>query len=94
MASFISRLLSRPVSSLLLLAALWFALAALVSGQAAAAGQIWYQFSAGTLNLTQAIIERYIWPALWDPFLLWVLQQPFSAVLLVLALMLRYGARI
>ena len=33
-------------------------------------GQYWYGWSPGSLNLTQAVVQRYIWPPLWD----WVLQ--------------------
>ena len=39
-------------------------------------GQIWYTLDPGSLNLSQAVIERYVWPPLWDPVILWVLQQP------------------
>lgn len=54
------------------------ALALWLSGQnfAAVAGQIWYQFNPGSLNHTQAFIQRYIHPALWDYGLLPLLQQP------------------
>ena len=44
-------------------------------------GQLWYSFDPGSLNLTQAIVERYIWQVLWDPVLLTVLQWPGAAVL-------------
>ena len=38
-------------------------------------GALWYQFDRGSLNLVQAVIERYIHPILWQdlifPFLVW-----------------------
>ena len=54
------------------------ALALWLSGQnfAAVAGQIWYQFHPESLNLTQAIVQRYIHPAVWDYGLLPLLQLP------------------
>ncbi len=48
-----------------------------VQGQdlSAAAGQVWYQTHAGSLNLIQAVVERYVSQTLWDeaffPVLLW-----------------------
>ena len=29
-------------------------------------GQLWYDVSPSTLLMTQTIIERYIWPPLWN----------------------------
>lgn len=49
-------------------------------------GEAWYALSVGSLNLTQAIIERYIWPPLWSDGLLPLLQMPFWAVCAGLAL--------
>ncbi len=46
-------------------------------------GRLWYSLDPGSLNLTQAIVERYIWPPLWDPVLITVLQWPAAAVLAV-----------
>ena len=46
-------------------------------------GRLWYSLDPGSLNLSQAIVERYIWPPLWDPALLTVLQWPAVAVLAV-----------
>ncbi|MGF1609938.1 MAG: hypothetical protein ACFCUQ_11120 [Kiloniellales bacterium] len=46
-------------------------------------GQIWFALDPGSLNLVQAVIERYVWPPLWDPAILWVLQQPAALVLLL-----------
>ncbi len=45
------------------------------------AGQFWYGLDSGSLNLTQAVIERYLWPPLWDPVILSVLQLPAIVVI-------------
>jgi len=47
----------------------------------AAAGELWYRLSPGTLNLTQAVTQRYVLPELWDPVLLTILLWPASLVL-------------
>ncbi len=47
------------------------------------AGELWYRLDAGSLNLVQAVVERYIWPPLWDPAIAGLLQLP---ALLVFAL--------
>lgn len=46
-----------------------------------AAGELWYRMSPGSLNFTQAIIQRYIHPALWDDILRPVLLAPAWLVL-------------
>ncbi len=51
-------------------------------------GQSWYETSPETLNLAQALVQRYLLPAIWDPFLIWVLNQPGFAVMAVLSLLL------
>ena len=33
-----------------------------------AAGELWYALDRGSLNFAQAITQRYLHPALWDPF--------------------------
>ena len=91
---------------------LFFLLAALlvVAADLAAAGQgsdteimplgaLWYSLNPASLNLVQAVIERYIWEPLWDPVLLAVLQWPaapafglLGVVLMVLSF-LRLPAR-
>jgi hypothetical protein len=45
-----------------------------------AAGEIWFKLSVGTLNLTQAIIQRYIHPAIWDPVIAGLLQWPLWSI--------------
>ena len=55
----------------------------------AALGEVWYRWHAPSLNLLQAIVERYIWPQLWSNGLLPLLLAPawivtaFKGVILV-----------
>lgn len=42
----------------------------------AALGQVWHNWHAPSLNLLQAIVERYIWPQLWSYVLLPLLLSP------------------
>jgi len=51
-------------------------------------GQIWFSIDSGSLNLSQAVIERYVWPPLWDPAILWILQLPAVFVFLLAGLLL------
>lgn len=51
-------------------------------------GEVWFHLHVGSLNLTQAIIERYIWPPIWDPIIVTVLQWPASLLGLVLGTVL------
>lgn len=39
-------------------------------------GQIWFDLHPGSLNLVQAVIERYIWEPLWEPGIATILQWP------------------
>ncbi len=39
-------------------------------------GELWFDLHVGSLNLAQAVIQRYLHPALWDPAIVWVLLQP------------------
>lgn len=48
-------------------------------------GELWFRLSSGSLNATQAFIQRYIWADLWDPALVWVLRLPALPVLFGLA---------
>lgn len=63
-------------------------------------GAFWYWIDPGSLNLVQAVVERYILPALWDPVIVAVLQQPAvldfavpAFVLLALCLIMRLWRR-
>lgn len=62
-----------------------------------AAGELWARLDLASLNLVQAVTERYIAPALWDPVLLTVLLWPAALVLgglgLILVLLFRRRGR-
>ncbi|HJU15085.1 MAG TPA: hypothetical protein VJ770_01335 [Stellaceae bacterium] len=53
-------------------------------------GQLWYDANPSSLNLAQAVIQRYLWPPLWDGaivrlLLCWAFAVPMAAgALLVL----------
>jgi len=70
------------------------------SPQLTALGELWYTASPATLNLAQALTQRYILPALWDPVMITVLLWPAALVfalpglLLVLVSLLRRGHRV
>ena len=44
-------------------------------------GEVWFDLSPNTLNLMQAVVQRYLWPSLWDPTIIAVLKLPAVAVL-------------
>ncbi|MGH6914210.1 MAG: hypothetical protein ACREH6_11185 [Geminicoccaceae bacterium] len=46
-----------------------------------AAGELWYALDRGSLNLVQAVIQRYVHPALWDPLLAGLLHWPAWSLL-------------
>jgi hypothetical protein len=62
-----------------------------------ALGQLWYSLHPGSLNLVQAVIERYVHTLLWDPIIIGVLLAPaallFLGIGLVLALVFRKRKR-
>ncbi len=47
------------------------------------AGQLWFDLDPASLNLVQAVIERYVWAPLWDPILSSLLQLPAVLVFAV-----------
>jgi len=53
----------------------------------AAAGQVWFQIHAGSLNLVQAVTERYVSQIFWEdvlfPALLWPAWMPLTGLALV-----------
>lgn len=68
---------ARLLATLCTLAALTLLVYTALEGDIRTAlGQVWYALSPDTLNLTQAVLERYVLVALWDPILLYLLQQP------------------
>lgn len=48
-------------------------------------GTSWYAVSPETLNLAQAVIQRYVLPAVWDPVMIWILTLPGFTVFFALA---------
>ncbi len=45
------------------------------------AGEMWFSTDPGSLNLVQALIQRYLHPALWDPVIAGLLQWPLWSIL-------------
>ena len=58
-----------------------------------AAGEMWFRLAPDSLNLVQAIIQRYLFPQLWDPILQTILLWPALFVLLVPGLLLVWLCR-
>ncbi len=57
-------------------------------------GQSWFAVSPSTINLAQALVQRYTLPVIWDPAIVWVLTMPGFTVFAVLAvLFLQIGTR-
>jgi hypothetical protein len=44
-------------------------------------GRLWFDLHVGSLNLVQAIVQRYIHPGLWDPLIVFVLRWPLWSLL-------------
>lgn len=80
-------LLFRVIGWLLVGAALVCAgaeiLASLQAGQwtRLAAGEVWFRLDSSSLNLSQAVIQRYVAPWLWDPAIVTMLLAPAWLVL-------------
>ena len=53
-----------------------------------ALGQLWYQLDRSSLNLVQAVTQRYIHPFLWDPIIVTILLSWAFAVLMILGVLL------
>ena len=53
-----------------------------------ALGQLWFDIDRSSLNLIQAVVQRYIHPFLWDPVIVTVLLCWAFAVLMVLGLLI------
>ena len=58
-----------------------------------AAGQLWFDLHRGSLNLAQAVIQRYLYPVLWDAGVAPLLQLPAWAVLGLPGLLLAWLCR-
>ena len=39
-------------------------------------GELWYDIQRSSLNIIQAVIQRYLHPTIWDPVLTAVLRAP------------------
>ncbi|MCO5060225.1 MAG: hypothetical protein M9905_20590 [Rhizobiaceae bacterium] len=50
-------------------------------------GTSWYLVSPETLNLAQALTQRYLLPQIWDPVMIYILNLPGFVVFAVLALL-------
>jgi hypothetical protein len=44
--------------------------------QGLALGLVWFRIDPGSLNLIQAVTQRFLHPAIWDPAAITVLQWP------------------
>jgi len=51
-------------------------------------GKSWFSISPDTLNGAQAAVQRYLHPSIWDPFMIWLLNQPGALVMAILAAIL------
>ena len=58
-----------------------------------AAGELWFRLHHDSLNLAQAVVQRYVDPRLWDPVIVTLLLAPAFVVLglpgLLLAILFR-----
>ena len=54
----------------------------------AALGELWFRLDPGSLNLMQAVVQRYLWPGLWDLVIVAILRLPAIAVFGVPAIVL------
>ncbi|MGI9492960.1 MAG: hypothetical protein ACR2QF_11235 [Geminicoccaceae bacterium] len=56
-----------------------------------AAGELWFKIHGPSLNVAQAVIQRYLHPALWDPGIITLLKWPawslFGAIGAVLTIL-------
>jgi len=51
-------------------------------------GEHWFQFHSASLNASQAGVQRYVHPAVWDPVILSLLQTPTWVVAMALGILL------
>lgn len=81
------RIIGRIIGWILVIAAVAvFArdiLASIDSGSLAlmSTGELWFRLDNGSLNLVQAVIQRYVFPSLWDPVIVTILIWPATIVL-------------
>ena len=84
---FIIRTFSLIFLAIAILAAVVDALQSVAIGRVVLSplGATWFEFHADSLNVSQAVIQRYVHPIIWDPIIQWILLQPTLAVFLVLS---------
>jgi hypothetical protein len=59
------------------------------------AGEVWYTLEPGSLNLSQAIVQRYLLPEIWEQVAVPLLLRPFwESVVLLFILFLVMGSGI
>src|SRR5262249_14322989 len=58
-----------------------------------ALGQLWFDLNRSSLNLVQAVVQRYIHPFLWDPIIVSILLCWAFAVLMVLGALIIFLSR-
>ena len=78
------------------LAALGYDLARLARGEGfglSPLGQLWFELDVSSLNLVQAVIERYVWEPVWDPGITTILFLPALPLFLVPGLVLVFFCR-
>ena len=46
-------------------------------------GELWRYLHFDSLQLAQVVVQRYIYPPLWDPVIVWVLLLPVWLVFVV-----------
>lgn len=46
-----------------------------------ASGELWFRLQPTSLNLAQAVIQRYVHPGIWDPVIIGILQWPAWSIL-------------
>jgi len=56
-------------------------------------GALWFKLDPASLNLSQAVIQRYVSAWLWDPAIQWLLQQPAAINAAVPGLLLLFFCR-
>ena len=77
----------RVLTVLFLCAAIAAAVSDVVSRAGMASlGEVWFAIHPGSLNLSQAVTQRYLSPEIWDPYVIWVLGQPATVIFGALAL--------
>lgn len=51
-------------------------------------GELWYALSPSSLNVAQAVVQRYVSPALWDDVIFRIISWPTVGVLGIPGLLL------